>query len=301
MDDDTFTTQLAKISKSHFGPFYGQITQCIHIIPHSFGDEYIASVTLARGGLAGQITDINDCRNGMLFDQPFHLMYDSGQLGILRTPNIAMGKNDVDHEPAPVHLEAGWYPDCDPEGQRLTLQWLKTEPRQPGPLMQHSTFAELGRGVYSVSDVALDFAYGSRVLRLWGTADGQLIAASRYNRRGYVEPTGPFIFPEKEGDADAGPGGGADASHGASGSHGGAEGDGGNGKPAPGTGMKLTWVPSQTPGGARDSDGLADTNTGGWWTELVGCLKSFHARWGTKKPQRSIKNRGRPHPVSPFA
>ncbi|KAF8500606.1 hypothetical protein BU17DRAFT_102469 [Hysterangium stoloniferum] len=67
-----------------------------HLIPHSKGNEYIQALCLWRTtDKEPEIDNINDIRNGILVDATVHRFFDLSHLAILRTPNFALGIDEV--------------------------------------------------------------------------------------------------------------------------------------------------------------------------------------------------------------
>jgi len=70
--------------------------EACHLIPHSKGNEYIQNLCLLRTiNEEPEIDDINDIRNGVLVNKDVHVFFGLSQLAVLRTPNFALGMDEV--------------------------------------------------------------------------------------------------------------------------------------------------------------------------------------------------------------
>jgi len=72
------------------------LCEACHLIPHSKGNEYIQTLCLLRTiDDEPEIDNINDIRNGILVDTAVHRFFGLSQLAVLRTPNFALGMDEV--------------------------------------------------------------------------------------------------------------------------------------------------------------------------------------------------------------
>ncbi|KAG9311577.1 hypothetical protein JVU11DRAFT_7785 [Chiua virens] len=93
-----------------------------HLIPHSKGDEYMRNLSRYRGDMygsgVGPLDSVNDTRNGLLLAISFHRPLDRGDIAFLKTPNFALGVDDVQY----YHPRNADSPS--PEN-RLTVQYIQ--------------------------------------------------------------------------------------------------------------------------------------------------------------------------------
>ncbi|KAG9310493.1 hypothetical protein JVU11DRAFT_9638 [Chiua virens] len=126
------------------GDFEHNCTAC-HLIPHLKGDEYMSKLFDHRGQMYNHgmvpVVDINDARNGILLYDGFHRPLDRGDIAFLKTPNFALGVEDVPYSHQPL-------PTAHPES-RLTLQHPEDMSLWPPAII-------------------LDLRYGAAAVQAWG-------------------------------------------------------------------------------------------------------------------------------------
>ncbi|KAG9310359.1 hypothetical protein JVU11DRAFT_9492 [Chiua virens] len=148
------------------GEFEHNCMAC-HLIPHSKGDDYMSKLFDYRGQMydpgMDPVVDISDARNGILLNDGFYRPLYRGEITFLKTPNFALGVEDVpySHQPPPT---------AHPE-TRLTLQHIR--PDRIGPALRnlspHNTDARQPEDM-SLWPLAIivDLRYGSAAVQAWG-------------------------------------------------------------------------------------------------------------------------------------
>ncbi|KAJ7193313.1 hypothetical protein GGX14DRAFT_589009 [Mycena pura] len=134
--------------------------EACHIIPHSKGDEYLASLSVHRG-IDPAITEIKDVRNGLLLFIGLHKPFGLGQIGLLLTgaENPYLGVQDVPgcHDPNASH--------------RLIAQHIKPVHQLFDRIADHNTdaaFNNNNNGATRPEPQLLHFFYGCAILKRWG-------------------------------------------------------------------------------------------------------------------------------------
>ncbi|KAK0187236.1 hypothetical protein F5146DRAFT_767916 [Armillaria mellea] len=140
------------------------VSEAIHLLPKSKGDEYIKTVHQDRrhaySGLPSFSLDesplesINCVENGILVTSDLHKMHAHGAIAFLKTPNFALNPEDI------PRVEEG-----DVPASRITLQYMKP-PRRLDPVLQRDARITGPRGP-PVSTIILDFVYGVATLKRW--------------------------------------------------------------------------------------------------------------------------------------
>ncbi|KAJ7653837.1 hypothetical protein B0H17DRAFT_957194 [Mycena rosella] len=167
------------------------LCQGTHIIPFHKGDEWFDLIVKSRPASpnedASTLITVDDQRNGMLLGAEVHIVAESRQVAILKTPNLVLGVNDIPacHTRAlPDHIK---YPD----GQRYTLQWLDGDSPEllAGiPNNSDATFRKYPH-IPKPSLILLHYKYGAAAVKWWGHGPSSHLGIS--NRPTMPRPSVP--------------------------------------------------------------------------------------------------------------
>ncbi|KAJ6530689.1 hypothetical protein B0H19DRAFT_1191825 [Mycena capillaripes] len=157
------------------------LCQGTHIIPFHKGDEWFDLIVKSRPASPNEdvstLTTVDDRRNGMLLGAEAHIVAESRQVAVLKTPNLVLGVNDI---PAchtrtlPDHIK---YPD----GQRYTLQWLDGDSPELLVRIPNNSDATFRKHTHipKPSPMLLHYNYGAAAVKWWGHGKSHLEISNR--------------------------------------------------------------------------------------------------------------------------
>jgi len=147
------------------------LSQAVHLIPHSKGDEYINKVTQDHSSLYLPpllISDIDAVENGVLLRSELHIKFARGEIAFLKTPNYGLetfhiprlhphvihGNHSITlHQLRPTRILNGPHHDramANQAGAHTDVQFLGRDQSLPPP-----------------PDIILDYMYGVAAYKLW--------------------------------------------------------------------------------------------------------------------------------------
>ncbi|KAK0187364.1 hypothetical protein F5146DRAFT_1064573 [Armillaria mellea] len=142
------------------------VSEAIHLLPKSKGDEYIQRVHQDRrqaySGLPSSILEfespilesINCVENGIFVRSDLHKKFANGKIAFLKTPNVALNPEDI------PRVEEGDVPTS-----RITLQHIEPPEGLDHVAQRDARINDSGNP--PVSTIILDFVYGVTALKRW--------------------------------------------------------------------------------------------------------------------------------------
>ncbi|KAJ6618430.1 hypothetical protein B0H10DRAFT_1947613 [Mycena sp. CBHHK59/15] len=145
-----------------------------HIIPFHKSDEWFDLIVKNRpasGEDVSTLTRVNDQRNGMLLGLEPHIVVESRQVVVVKTPNLVLDVNDIPPRCERNLREGIKYPDH----ARYTLQWLHGDEEAEGRIPNNSdaTFRKHTR-ILKPSPLLLHYNYGAAAVKWWGHGKAHL-------------------------------------------------------------------------------------------------------------------------------
>lgn len=139
-----------------------------HIIPYHKGDEWFDLIVKNRPAPdedKSTLTAVDDARNGMLLGVEAHIVTESRQVVVLKTPNFVLGVDDI----PPRHDRALDDEVKYPDALRYTLQWLQGSAREQAVVPNNSdaTFRKYTH-IPKPSPLLLHYNYGAAAVKWWG-------------------------------------------------------------------------------------------------------------------------------------
>ncbi|KAJ7208827.1 hypothetical protein GGX14DRAFT_453432 [Mycena pura] len=139
-----------------------------HIIPYHKGDEWFDLIVKNRPAAdedKSTLTTVDDIRNGMLLGVEAHIVTESRQVVVLKTPNPVLSVDDIPPRHNRTLKDDARYPD----GIRYTLQWLRgsADEREVVPNNSDATFKKYTH-LPKPSPMLLHYNYGAAAVKWWG-------------------------------------------------------------------------------------------------------------------------------------